>query len=155
MEIRTATTGESETVVDMWVELASDQRAHGSHLLAAANRRTIRESIAGRIFDESVLVATVDEDIVGFVMFTVRQGRYRQDVTQGSIENIYVRPGNRGRGIGSALLSAAEGRLADDDVDTVTLEMMASNEGARRFYQRHGYTDHRVELEKSVENDTL
>jgi ribosomal protein S18 acetylase RimI-like enzyme len=155
VEIRTATTGETDAVVDLWVDLASDQRAHGSHLLPAANRTNIRESIAGRIVGESVLVATVDEEIVGFVMFTVRQGRYRQDVRQGSIENIYVRPGHRGRGIGSALLSAAEGRLADDGVDTVTLEMMASNEDARRFYRRHGYTDHRVELEKSVENDTL
>ena len=155
MEIRTATTAETDTVVDLWVDLAGDQRTHRSHLLAEANRAAIRESIANRVFSERVLVATVEETIAGFVAFTVKSGRYRQDVSQGSIENLYVRPAHRGAGIGSALLSAAEDRLAAEGVDNVGLEVMADNEAARRFYRRHGYRAHRVELEKSVENDTL
>jgi hypothetical protein len=31
---------------------------------------------------------------------------------------------------------------------------MAANAAARRFYERHGYRTHRVELEKSARSDT-
>jgi len=34
----------------------------------------------------------------------------------------------------------------------VALETMADNEAARRFYRRHGYEPHRIELER--ESDT-
>jgi len=70
------------------------------------------------------------------------------------IVNLYVRPGSRGDGVGSALLAAAESELADMGVDTVSLEVLADNEDARRFYRRHDYGPHRVELAKSMENDT-
>lgn len=155
MDIRAATRDETETIVDLWVDLASDQRAYGSHLLAEDNRWHIHESIVQRILSESVLVATVDDAIVGFVMFTAQKGRYKQDVVQGVIENIYVRPDHRRAGIGSTLLSAAETQLRADGVERISLEVMAANEAARQFYRAYGYHPHRVGLEKSVENDTL
>jgi ribosomal protein S18 acetylase RimI-like enzyme len=71
------------------------------------------------------------------------------------VQNIYVTPNHRGEGIGSELLAEAETRLAEAGADAVSLEVMADNEGARRFYRRHSYGPHRVELEKSVESDTL
>lgn len=155
VEIRPATRAETDAIVELWVDLANDQRSYGSHLLAEDNRLRIRESIVQRILGETVLVASVDETIAGFVMFTVQQGRYRQDVTQGVIENIYVRPEHRRTGIGSGLLSRAEAQLHREGVERISLEVMADNEAARRFYRTYGYAPHRIELEKSVENDTL
>jgi GNAT superfamily N-acetyltransferase len=55
------------------------------------------------------------------------------------LDELYVAPNQRGRGIGSALLGAAEaitrqrgGRLLEITVD-------GADTGARRFYERHGY----------------
>lgn len=91
--------------------------------------------------------------IVGFVTFGVESGRYDLDVTRGVVYNLFVRERHRGAGVGSRLLAAAESALVDAGVDVISLEAMAGNEDARRFYQRHGYHPHRVELEKSVRGD--
>jgi ribosomal protein S18 acetylase RimI-like enzyme len=84
-------------------------------------------------------------------MFDLESGAYEQDDTRGVIHNLYVRPGHRDEGVGAALLDAAEEALTDSGADVVTLEAMADNEAAKRFYRRHGYDTHRVTLEKRTE----
>lgn len=155
VDVTTATTADVDAVVDLWVDLASDQRAYDSHLLAGANRTAIREAVVRRVVTDDVLLARADRDVVGFAMTTVETGRYEQDVTRGLVENIYVRPAYRGRGIGSSLLDAAEAELKASGADVVALDVLADNDDARRFYRSNGYEPHRIELEKRTENDTL
>jgi len=147
MELTVPETGEVDRVVELWLSLASGQQEYGSHLLAERNSERIRESILRHVVRDSVLVAR-DGKLVGFVMFSTNASEYVQDCTQGTIENLYVRPGRRDEGVGSRLLAAAEKRLQDAGVDAITLEVMAANDDARRFYRRHGYSPHRVEMEK-------
>jgi ribosomal protein S18 acetylase RimI-like enzyme len=151
--IETATVEDVEEVRGLWVRLAAGQRDHGSHILPEANRERISESVARHAVGETLLVAR-DDDIVGFVMFTVETGTYEQDCTRGIVENLYVLPEHRNEGIGTALLGAAETALFDRGVDTISLDAMADNERARAFYRRRGYEPHRVELEKRAESDT-
>ncbi|MFW6321118.1 MAG: GNAT family N-acetyltransferase [Halohasta sp.] len=155
MEISRPTMGDVEPLVDCWVALAADQRQYGSRLLPEENREPVAEAIAQHIVSDGLLVAR-EEAIRGFVMYRVETGRYLEDRTTGVIVNLYVDPAIRDQGIGSRLLAAAEAELADAGVDTVTLEVLAANDAARRFYARHGYRSHRVELAKSLssENDT-
>jgi len=155
VDVTTATTADVDAVVDLWVDLAAGQQSHGSHLLAEANRSAIREAVVRRVVTDDVLLARADRDVVGFAMLTVETGRYEQDVTRGLVENIYVRPAYRGRGIGSSLLDAAEAALTEAGVDVVALDVLADNDEARQFYRANGYEPHRVELEKRTENDTL
>lgn len=150
---------ELDRVADCWVALAREQRPHESHLLADENREAIRESMARRLVSDGLLVTRAGEGaedpdrIVGFVSFGPDAGGYEQDVDRGVVENIYVDPAYRGEGRGSELLAAAERRLFESGCDRVSLEVMATNEGARGFYDRMGYVPHRVELEKRPEND--
>lgn len=147
--ISPAETAEADTVVNLWIDLAESQRDHGSHIHGEGNRTPIRESILRHIASDCLLVARSD-GILGFVMFSVEQGSYEQDLHRGLIENLYVRPDSRGEGLGSELLSRAESQLAQRGVDAVSLDVMADNERARRFYREHGYGSHRVEFEKPL-----
>ena len=142
-----------DRVTDLWVDLARDQRAYGSHLYAEANRVPVRERIAYHVTNDSLLVARDEGVLVGFVTFDVETGPYAQDATRGVVRNVFVVPGHRDRGVGSALLAAAEAELADRGVDVVRLEVLADNDAAMRFYRRAGYEPHRIEMEKSVESD--
>ncbi|MFB6221685.1 MAG: N-acetyltransferase family protein [Halolamina sp.] len=154
MEIEPATMEEADRLADLWVELARDQRAHGSHLDPETNRASVREGLARHIVTGGVFVArAADGRLAGFVQFAPEEGSYEQDVERGVVENLYVRPEHRGEGVGSELLARAEQALLDAGADRVGLEVLADNEGARRFYARHGYEPHRVELEKSPESD--
>ncbi|POG56413.1 GNAT family N-acetyltransferase [Haloferax marisrubri] len=182
MRVSSAAFSDLDDLDDLWVELAADQRAFGSHLRADANRTPIREALARHVAADGVLVAREGQendatgetgrdgggdrsgaegvedaeagDILGFVMFDIEAGAYEQDATRGMIRNLFVRPAHRDAGVGTRLLTAAEAALEDAGADTVALDVLADNAAARRFYRRHGYRPHRVELEKSMRNDT-
>jgi ribosomal protein S18 acetylase RimI-like enzyme len=169
VSVEVATGEHVDRVTDLWVDLARDQRAYGSHLYARANRVPVRERIARHVANDTLLVACDSDavgssdddavgsggsdDVVGFVTFDVQTGSYAQDVTRGLVRNVFVAEGHRDEGVGSALLAAAEVELADRGVDVVQLEVLADNDAAKRFYRRAGYEPHRIEMEKSVESD--
>ena len=155
--IEPATKEDVPAVTDLWVRLASEQRAHGSHVLPEENRETIRETLAAHQVNDGLLVARL-EGVVGFSSFTVEHGTFELDTSRGLLSNLYVRPAHRGDGIGTALLEATETALKERGVDVIALEAMADNEAARRFYRRNGYGTHRVALERRLadqeKNDT-
>ena len=153
MRIESPDMSEVDDVAELWVRLAADQRARGSHLLPDENRTAIREAIARHVVVDGVRVAR-DPHLVGFVTFDLLDGEYEQDVVRGSVRNLFVAADRRGEGIGAALLSVAERELADAGADVVALEALANNDDAVRFYERAGYRAHRIELEKPVESDT-
>lgn len=154
MDIRTAKSDEADEIASQWVALASGQREYGSHILPDANRSTARDAVLRHIVADELTVAVEDGELLGFVMFTVESGEFAQDTTRGLVRNIYVTPAERNRGVGTALLETAESALLERGAERLTLEVMADNEPARQFYRHHGYTPHRVTLEKSTENDT-
>ncbi len=71
------------------------------------------------------LVATVDGVPAGFI-----------DLMGRNIENLFVDPTVQGRGIGSALMTAAEASFVDGDL---TLAVFTVNPDARRLYERLGF----------------
>lgn len=58
-----------------------------------------------------------------------------------NIHDLAVVPEWRGRGVGGALLAAAEERARRDGCCKLTLEVRDDNQGARRLYERCGFTD--------------
>ena len=156
MTIEPATLSDLSAVTDLWVDLATEQRPHGSHVRPAENRNAIREQLAKHAVAGTLLVDRTDDGILGFVSFEPRQSSLDVDADRGLVENIYVDPAYRGTGRGSALLAAAEARLREHGVDVVQLEVMAANRRARSFYAERGYDEHRLVLEKpvGVESDT-
>jgi Acetyltransferases len=153
MHIEQATVEDVDDIVDCWVDLAADQQQYGSRLEAAPNRKPATDTVARHIVTGGVLIAR-DELILGFVMFHTDEGTYKQQENTGEIVNLYVRPSVRNCGIGGELLTAAENELASEGIDTVSLEVLADNEAARRFYRDHGYEHHRIDLAKRIETNT-
>jgi ribosomal protein S18 acetylase RimI-like enzyme len=73
---------------------------------------------------QRVHVATIAGTVVGFAA-----------THEGWLHHLYVDPAWHRRGIGTALL-----RTACDGRDHVQLWVFQANDGARRFYTRHGFT---------------
>jgi len=59
----------------------------------------------------------------------------------GYVDELYVRPGMRGRGIGSDLLVSGAKALAAGGVMSLTLEVDHDNETAKTLYTRLGFKD--------------
>ena len=90
----------------------------------AETRAWMRDIVFTR---HSVRLADVDGEIIGFA---ARDGAW--------LMNLYVKPGWTGRKIGTRLLEAV---LIEAAAATPVLRLhtFTRNEGARRFYERHGF----------------
>ena len=82
-----------------------------------------------------ILVALVDDQIVGFIDFMITFNS--ATIIQVAVLNEY-----RKKGIASSLLKEMENTFPkdlDDVVETVTLEVRKSNEAALKLYEKNGY----------------
>ncbi len=61
------------------------------------------------------------------------------------LDDVNVRPGLEGQGIGSAMLAALKAELAKAGVTRIDTATHFDNPGARRFYERHGFATLREE----------
>jgi ribosomal protein S18 acetylase RimI-like enzyme len=57
------------------------------------------------------------------------------------IDELYVRPGFEGRGLGRATLTLVEREARASGVRTLLLEVRLGNDRARRLYERAGFVD--------------
>jgi GNAT superfamily N-acetyltransferase len=113
------------------------------------------EDLGRHLFGEpryaEVLLAEWDGEIGGFALhffnystFLCRPGLY--------LEDLFVRPSLRGRGIGAALLGAIEQRAQERGCGRLEWAVLDWNQGAIDFYQRfgarpnEGWTIYRKEL---------
>jgi ribosomal protein S18 acetylase RimI-like enzyme len=80
------------------------------------------------------LVATVDSAVVGYVTVLLRKGSHLARVY-----SLAVDPQWQGRGIGTRVLEAAEGRAAIAGCRRLRLEVRTDNDRAVRQYERAGY----------------
>lgn len=96
--------------------------------------------------DESAfLAAEIDGDVVG-VLGLARGTRLANRHT--AEFGITVARAARGRGVGTALIRAAEERARAWGVRKVTLGVLAENEAARRLYRRLGYEEEGLRREQ-------
>jgi GNAT superfamily N-acetyltransferase len=99
----------------------------------------------------------VDRPELGFV-WMARDGRevvgccvvcYAISTSRGSIvaklDDVNVRPGLEGKGVGSAMMAALKEELRRAGVTRIDTATHFDNPGARRFYERHGFASLREE----------
>jgi aminoglycoside 6'-N-acetyltransferase len=66
---------------------------------------------------------------------------------------IAVAPGWRGKGVGTALLRAAEAWAKAHGAERMVLDLDVNNTGALRLYEREGYVVEALSMDKAVEPD--
>ena len=101
-------------------------------------RARYAEWLAGDAFG---LVATDESGVaVGYAMTRVDHGSPTWPTGRsGDLETLALLPSARGAGLGTRLLEAVYAELKARDVHSVSLHAIATNEGALRFYERHGF----------------
>ncbi|WP_254862862.1 GNAT family N-acetyltransferase [Halovivax gelatinilyticus] len=156
--VEPARADELDRLIECWLQLADEQRVHGSYVQVESNRSVVREVLSGHLITDGLLVAKIDDEIAGFVSFAIERGSFDLTDERGTVSNLWVDPQVRNRGIGRQLLEAAEAELADRGASVCQLEVLAGNESARRFYRRIGYEPRRLTLDRRLDdrdqNDT-
>lgn len=123
----------AEDELDALLRLLEESLREGEDLPEQFIVRFRRTVAAG---DSEVLVAHDGGDAVGVAVLS-----YRLSVAAGdlfaSVEELYVRPEARRRGVGGAILEAVGGRCGERGVSYV--EVQAVDEAAEAFYVAAGY----------------
>jgi GNAT superfamily N-acetyltransferase len=110
-----------------------DTPSPGPAVLSARLERLL----AGR----EVVALLAGDPAVGVALLTMRPNVW----CEGSVallDELYVVPAQRGRGIGTAVLQAAEAVVRERGGELLEVNVDGEDADARRFYERHGYTNH-------------
>jgi dTDP-4-amino-4,6-dideoxy-D-galactose acyltransferase len=102
----------------------------------------IERSCRGEMAD-AVLVAEVDGRPAGYITCRLPEAG---GARRGEIGLLAAAAAARGRGVGSRLVAAALGWLAEQGAGRVSVVTQGRNVRAQRLYQRHGLVTERLEL---------
>lgn len=137
MTIRLARVADAEALGPLHVE---SWRAAYAHLLPPSFFDTLDPAARTARFAEMItegrtVLVSDDGEIHGFCSL----GPSRDVDGWGEVYAIYLRPSSWGLGLGTELLSQAEGRLAEIGFDRAMLWVLEGNTRARTFYERSGW----------------
>lgn len=156
LAIRTAGPADRETCIGLIdalnayeATLVDDRlttRAAAEAAYAAAVDRVVRTK--GRI-----LLAEEDGIVVGLLVFVFDEEHpyVRENVRRyGQIADLIVVEDARGRGVGRALIAAAEDLVREAGLERLAIGALAANEGALAAYRKSGFDDYLQILVKQV-----
>ena len=91
--------------------------------------------------------AAIDGAAIGLLSYSTRPDLYHAGECC-LVEELIVRADRRNEGVGGALLEAVLQRAAQAGWAEVSVGVMPDNDGAQRFYRRHGLADEALLLER-------
>jgi ribosomal protein S18 acetylase RimI-like enzyme len=97
--------------------------------------------------ERGVLLACLGEHVAGLLSYSLRADLYHAGNSM-LIEELVVETESRGQGIGSALMDQLLITVEGPGCKELCLAVMPENEGAIRFYKRHGLLEEALFLER-------
>jgi ribosomal protein S18 acetylase RimI-like enzyme len=97
--------------------------------------------------DNLVLLAREGDQVVGHLVGRLRGPGSVHPVRVADLESIHVYPRHRNRGVGEQLMTAFLAWAAKKGAQRATVTAYAANNGAQRFYARHGFAVRSVTLD--------
>ena len=129
----------SEADVDTLIGLAHAFHNEDGHPLCGAGEAALRQIARGEPLARAWIVRDKGEAI-GYIIitlgFSVEYGG-----RDGFIDDLYLAPVARGRGLGRELLDFAVARAAEHGIGTLHLEVETGNETATRLYRAAGFEE--------------
>jgi GNAT superfamily N-acetyltransferase len=122
-----------------YLEVASVYGHAGPQALRQALMMFVERPEYGFVWMARDRHAVVGCCVVCFAISTSRGGLVAK------LDDVNVRPGLEGRGVGSAMMESLKAELRRLGVSRIDTAAHFDNPGARRFYERHGFASLREE----------
>ena len=153
--IRAARPSDFDALVELDMSSAVHHAGLDPEFYLVPERAMVADFLRRRLADpdREVLVAEADGAVVGMVDVTLAEepdpGSIVRPVPTADI-GISVLDDWRGRGVGHALMAAAESFAVARGARRIVLDMSSANVGALRFYRSLGYVEHGLLLRREL-----
>ena len=129
----------------LWMHSAQEHTAHDRiYATAPGAERVMRRFLADLTSSSHsfLFVAELDGRTVGFISGELREGSptFRHK-TWASVDDVFVEPDCRNRGMGRALLKSVEAWAKERGADGISLQVAAANGRGRKFYRELGFRE--------------
>jgi GNAT superfamily N-acetyltransferase len=119
--------------------------------LGWAGRHGIAYASALLASDDNVALLARDGDVLlGHLVGRLFGPGTVHPVRVAELESIHVYPAHRGRGVGEQLVERFLAWAVDKGADRASVAAYYANEGAQRFYARHGFAPRSVTLDRAL-----
>ena len=129
----------------LWMRSAEEHTAHDRvYQTAPGAEKTMRRFLAdvansGYSF---LFVVAAGDRTVGFISGELRQGSPTfLPKTWASVDDVFVEPEYRNRGMGRALLQSVQTWAKERGADGISLQVAAANSRGRKFYEDLGFRE--------------
>jgi len=151
LTIRPFRQGDLEQLTEFWRELQGDPIVAGDFSLVSEENVARWQKFVMKVHEEDekqILVAEIAGKIVGYVSFLNRaefplETRY----TWASINELYVHPDHRRKGIATELMKQAFKHLKSKGVTHVRLNVMTENHATIELYWKLGFKDRSLRMQ--------
>ena len=106
-----------------------------------------------KIEKDIVLVACLEEDVVGYLAGTLNAQFSYNNNLQAEIDNMCLREEFRHLGIGKRLFEEFRKICVYNEVDEIKVTASYKNENAKSFYKEMGFTETEVTLKHNLKNN--
>jgi GNAT superfamily N-acetyltransferase len=141
LDIESASPGDVEELIPLMQEFYAGERLpYDEPVLRRALAALWSEPLHGEVW-----LARADREPAGYGVlccgFSLEYGG-----RDAFVDELFVRPGWRGRGIGGHVLDAMEASCRSRGIAALHLEVDHDNQDGKRLYLRRGFVDHRRHL---------
>ena len=143
--IRAGRKDDAAEAARLWMRSAEEHTAHDRvYETAPGAEKTMRRFLvdvanSGYSF---LFVAAAGDRTVGFISGELRQGSPTfHPRTWASVDDVFVEPEYRNRGMGRALLQSVSDWAQERGADGISLQVAAANARGRKFYEDLGFRE--------------
>jgi GNAT superfamily N-acetyltransferase len=148
--IRRAKAGDERSVAEFAIRLFEQHIAYDPERFSIFATIEGAESFYRSQFDtkdSAVLVAEIDNEVVGFAYIERDERNYPQLLENGAwLHDLYVDESSRSEGVGKALISAASDEAKRMGAEKLLLSVAAKNSTAQQVFERAGFRRTMVEM---------
>lgn len=153
--IRRATEKDGRRVAELAVKLARQHEDYDARRFARLYEAADAEWYYGsrnETTDETVLVAEIDNEIVGFAYVQYEAKNYPALLENAAwLHDLYIEEAARAAGVGKLLIDGSIEAAREFGADKLLLSTAAKNAAAREFFARRGFRETMIEMMLDLE----
>ncbi len=109
-----------------------------------------KEYFSDLIENHYVIVAIVDNSIVGYLAGSIEEKGSYEEIQYGEINNMFLKEESRGLGIGKSLINYFKDYCREKNISNIKVVASFKNKNAIEFYHKNGFEEFDITLTTKI-----